>query len=825
MRFESLTAYAFGPFAGPSGGKTLRFAPGMNVVHGPNESGKSSLHAALYAGLCGQRRGRQTNEEKDFRDHHAPWDVAEWDVAAVVTLAGGKRLELRHNLISRTCHVVDELTGQPYGTAEIEFEGAPDGSRLLGLDRRAFLATACVRQSDLLGVLDNPSQLHEHLQRAAATSGADETAATALRQIDHFQRTNVGSTRANAIGPLRQAQRQLQECTDRLRLAREEHARYLDLAAHADELERRAAAAGRALRLAEAKLARVEAERHRGRLKRAHELAARFPDGAPAGGADDDAVAQESASALATWAALPATPTLDGETSDEIRARIADLPPHPQGDTQVHPEVAHARATLDAAILTVHGHDAAAATPRPFRTSHPLRLPLLAAGGLAVVVAVVALATGALTVGLALLLLGAALAGAGLFLKPPALDEVSRAAARQGHLSAQSTAAAGLASVLRARGVDVTGDPLEAFARYARECAARSEQASRAAQRVELERLLGDREQRETDAAQVRATRTAALERLRRSAVQCGCADADTLDGAELAVRIERWRTERANAMRDRDRAQQEWADLQALLDGKTLDELDAEVGRVDERAAASAAGLESPEIEAFALEPDPQAHVSRLRLARDASAGQSREASGQVHLLLQSVPDVAAAEEAEVEAREELARVEQLERTLTLTVDFLRTAQENVHRSIAPVLQASIERWLPAVTAGRYREARVDPESLRVTVRDHNNQLRDAAMLSHGTAEQIYLLLRAAMAQHLTKEGEICPLILDDVTVHCDAFRKPQVLAALHALSEERQIILFTQEEPVLAWAEATLEAERDHIERLDAAPLPLSV
>lgn len=157
----------------------------------------------------------------------------------------------------------------------------------------------------------------------------------------------------------------------------------------------------------------------------------------------------------------------------------------------------------------------------------------------------------------------------------------------------------------------------------------------------------------------------------------------------------------------------------------------------------------------------------------------------------------------------------------LTLTAGFLRRAQETVHRSIAPVLQASVEKWLPTVTPGRYCHALVDPESLHVTVRDLDDRPRDAALLSRGTAEQVYLLLRAAMAQHLTRQGEVCPLILDDVTVHCDAFRKPKVLAALHALSQERQIILFTQEETVLTWAEVTLTlADRqDRIERLDTA------
>ncbi|MBI3969911.1 MAG: AAA family ATPase [Chloroflexi bacterium] len=823
MRFESLTAHAFGPFAGQAGGKTLRFAPGMNIVHGSNESGKSTLHAALFAGLCGMRRGRGAPraEEQAFTALHKPWDHESWDVAAVVTLADDRRIELRHNLALRTCRAIDEITGQEYDTGQIVFDGAPDGSRWLGLDRHAFLATACVRQSELLAVLNEPSLLQDHLQRAAATGGADETAANALARIDAYQRDQVGLDRANAVRPLRRAKERLEQTKEALRTAQLDHARYLDLAAHADELERYAAMAERALLLAEAKIARAEAGRWRARLDRALELAARFPGGAPPSGADDDSVAQEATGALATWAAVPNLPSLDGETTEEIRARIAALPAHPHGDTEVHPEVARARASLEAAVLALRGHAAAGADTRSTHAAHPMRLPLLGAGGLVAAGGIGALAAGMFLAGVVLLVLGLTLAGAGLFLKPGGLDEASRAAARQALTSAQDAAASGLASVLRARGIEVAGDPLDAAERYGRECHARAEQASRAAQREPLERQLRDREAREAAAADAERRRAAAVEQLRQSASRCGCPDTQTLDAVRLVRWIEQWRTERSAAIRDRDQAQSEWAELQNLLEGRQVEDLEAEVAGVEERAVASAKGLEPAEIDALVPDADSAAQVARLSGARNDAAGEWERARGQVIQLRQQVPDVAAAEEVVAESEEELARVQQLDRTLTLTAKFLKDAQANVHRSIAPVLQAAVERWLPTVTAGRYRHALVDPQTLRVTVRDLENHPRDAALLSRGTAEQIYLLLRTAMAQHLTKPGEVCPLILDDVTVHCDAFRKPHVLAALHALSEERQIILFSQDESVLAWAESTLSDERDRIERLSAAPV----
>ena len=51
MRIDRVEAHAFGPFTD----RALDLQPGLTVVHGPNEAGKSTWHAAIYGGLCGLR--------------------------------------------------------------------------------------------------------------------------------------------------------------------------------------------------------------------------------------------------------------------------------------------------------------------------------------------------------------------------------------------------------------------------------------------------------------------------------------------------------------------------------------------------------------------------------------------------------------------------------------------------------------------------------------------------------------------------------------------------------------------------------------------------
>jgi DNA repair protein SbcC/Rad50 len=112
-----------------------------------------------------------------------------------------------------------------------------------------------------------------------------------------------------------------------------------------------------------------------------------------------------------------------------------------------------------------------------------------------------------------------------------------------------------------------------------------------------------------------------------------------------------------------------------------------------------------------------------------------------------------------------------------------------------------------------------VDPADLNVRVKEEaTGQWRTARLLSEGTREQIFLLLRVAMAEHLVTTDERAPLILDEVTAQADAQRKVQLLEVLHHLSAERQVVLFTHDDDVVAWAKAALREPHDRLVRLEA-------
>ncbi len=378
---------------------------------------------------------------------------------------------------------------------------------------------------------------------------------------------------------------------------------------------------------------------------------------------------------------------------------------------------------------------------------------------------------------------------------------------------------ASLRDALRARRVaaDAT-DLLAALASYEAACRQRAEQARLAGDRVALERALATRREAEAAAAETERSVARAEHALRTVAADVGLA----ADGApdDVAAALGAWRLARGVEAASADAARREWHELQSLLDGLPVEQVQADALAAAARAAALAAKVDASELSVMAPRDDLGSLLEIEREELDRARADASTQRGALAEMQRDLPDVAEAEEAVAEAGAEQARVVGLLEVLTETTRLLRAAEERVHRDLAPILAAAITRWLPRVSGGAYVDASVDPADLSVRVKEaKSGRWRSALLLSEGTREQIYLLLRVAMAQQLATTGETAPLLLDEVTVQADAERKQQLLGVLHELSAERQIILFTHDDDVIGWAARALDGSRDRLVQLRAA------
>ena len=846
MRIVGLDITGFGPLTA----KKLAFVDGMNVLHGPNESAKTAIHAAIFAGLCGIRRGQgqPKKEDKGFDIRHRPWDGRPWEVSALVRLGDGRTIRLTHDLAGKVgSNAVDASNGNDV-SSEIQFDGSIDGSVWLGLNRRAFRATACVRQAEIVAALaddddhrEDHNALQQALQRAATSAGQrDETASSALKALNEFWRENVGQDDGrSAKRPYRHWKGEVAERKTALQVAQDAHARYLDLLAERDraiaDRERRQ----RAVRLAEAVIAHAKAAAVEVRASRAGELQERQPV-EPGGASADRTLADQVSEALTLWDTAPPSQVLSGTSSGELDEELAELPERPDGELTPAQEVIDAVGDLAVArkLVAQQGEVKPRAVPPSVEVSVPAspeialhswtraRVPMIAVAFLAAA-GIAAIALGASAVGAALLVGAVAAAAAAFwFLRPPtaspSAEAVSAPTSQVDGAAAWETQREELgrqveetqhelvAALLRHGVTPADDETAEAASeRYKADCGDREAQDRKARRRDELKLMIEQRKRAE----ERHAARDAAISALRSAAASAGVAETDP---AALAAALRTWQGERHLELETHDEEQRDWAELEQLLAGATLADLKEQARRERDAAAAATTGFLDDELDGLdskAVEGElPTLRYEHQQAAEDAAARAQLAASEGAKL--RSVAEV----EAELaEANEKLARVVALDETLRQTIEFLAEAQQRVYETIAPILTKTLKHWLPRVAVflnsgdpePRYNDVYVDPQTLAVRVRLDDGPWCEADLLSAGTREQIYLLLRVALAEHLVKDGEVVPLLLDEVTAQCDSTRRTALLNLLLELSTERQIVLFTHDDAVYQWAKAILPTD----------------
>ena len=320
MRFLKVRANRFGALVD----QALRLLGGLNVIHGPNEAGKSTWHAALFLGLCGRRRGKGQPKKVDrWMWRYKPWTGTGWAAGAKVAMRDDSTVELRHDLRSGQGKAVDADFPDRELSGDLIFEGAVDGSRMIGLNRRSFLNTAAVRQSQVTAIANDEDELKKALQSAAATAESDQTAAAALARLDAYHREYVGTERA-PTKPLMSSRRKVTRIRKKLTAAREKHRAWRERRKRLYRLRDKAERAKRRVRMVEA----VEAQRRAGSLansvRKADDLVMHLPEGRPRP-PGDDRLAGKVAAALQAWKARPDSGAMadpEGPTVRECEERV-----------------------------------------------------------------------------------------------------------------------------------------------------------------------------------------------------------------------------------------------------------------------------------------------------------------------------------------------------------------------------------------------------------------------------------------------------------------------------------------------------------------------
>ena len=72
MQIKKIRIRNFGQFHN----REFTFAPGLNVIYGENESGKTTLHTFLVSMLFGLEKSRGRGAKQDVYTKYEPWNSA-----------------------------------------------------------------------------------------------------------------------------------------------------------------------------------------------------------------------------------------------------------------------------------------------------------------------------------------------------------------------------------------------------------------------------------------------------------------------------------------------------------------------------------------------------------------------------------------------------------------------------------------------------------------------------------------------------------------------------------------------------------------------------
>lgn len=128
----------------------------------------------------------------------------------------------------------------------------------------------------------------------------------------------------------------------------------------------------------------------------------------------------------------------------------------------------------------------------------------------------------------------------------------------------------------------------------------------------------------------------------------------------------------------------------------------------------------------------------------------------------------------------------------LAIAKSLLNKTLDRYKRERLPKVIADAERHFAFLTNGSYRKIILDQSGEGIWVQRSDGLSFRVEEVSRGTAEQIYVSLRLALADH-TFENDSFPLIIDDSFVNFDAERTKRMLELLKKVSEKRQIFFFT--------------------------------
>ena len=129
----------------------------------------------------------------------------------------------------------------------------------------------------------------------------------------------------------------------------------------------------------------------------------------------------------------------------------------------------------------------------------------------------------------------------------------------------------------------------------------------------------------------------------------------------------------------------------------------------------------------------------------------------------------------------------------LTIAEALLEKTRQKFERERQPSVIRHAESFFSNVTGHRYQRLYAPIGEQTITVTDATGTQKQAAALSRGTREQLYLALRFGLIREFGEHAERLPVVVDEVLVNFDPERARLAAKSFAELAETNQVLVFT--------------------------------
>ena len=129
----------------------------------------------------------------------------------------------------------------------------------------------------------------------------------------------------------------------------------------------------------------------------------------------------------------------------------------------------------------------------------------------------------------------------------------------------------------------------------------------------------------------------------------------------------------------------------------------------------------------------------------------------------------------------------------LTLCKTLLDETRKIYETERQPGVLRQASLFFKVMTEGRYIRVIAPLDGAEIQVERADGVRLPPQLLSRGTAEQLYLAMRLALVREYASTTDALPVVFDDVFVNFDPVRARNTLLAVRDLAETHQVLLFT--------------------------------